>query len=86
MLITQRKFATIERFRKKVEDYIVEGEETQPGGKLTVSMGRLACCLEIKDKTILLEKLIKDYTNLNGVLYINTKCKASQSTLNRFLQ
>jgi diguanylate cyclase (GGDEF)-like protein len=31
--------AIAERFRKKVEDYIVEVEETQPGGKLTVSMG-----------------------------------------------
>jgi diguanylate cyclase len=28
-----------ERFRKKVEDYKFEGEERQPGGRLTVSMG-----------------------------------------------
>jgi diguanylate cyclase len=30
---------TAERFRKKVEEYIFEGEETQPGGNLTISMG-----------------------------------------------
>lgn len=30
--------AIAERYRKKVEDYKVEGEETQTGEKLTISM------------------------------------------------
>ena len=66
--------ATIaERFRKKVEDFIVEGEETQPGGKLTVSIG---ISLLSRNKT--LDNLIRE---ADKALYESKQHGRNQITL-----
>ncbi|MDN7246883.1 GGDEF domain-containing protein [Planococcus shenhongbingii] len=62
-----------ERFRKKVEEHKFEGEELQPGGKLTVSMG-----LSFSSENRTLEQMIEE---ADQALYLSKRRGKNQVTI-----